>query len=109
MIKNSAKPRTGNDVYSIRVNLYYESKGRWVASPKLQMHTFEVIVKMKKANGGPASWVAEAVIAYDKQPTAYNLAKTGNSLISEMTKVCEQRLGAPVKGITKLMITQSYM
>jgi hypothetical protein len=100
-------PRAGNDVVTLKVHLYFEARGKWSQYSKFQLHTFEVILKAKKANGGPASWIAEAILAYDPRPG--DLQRSANSLITEMTKFCEQKLGAPVRGITKMMISQSYL
>ena len=105
--KERGTPRAGNDITTMKVNLYYEFKGKWRTSPRLEMNTFEVILKAKKANGGPAAWVAESVLAYDPRP--YNIKQSSGSLVSEMTKLLENKLGAEVKGITKLMIHQSYL
>jgi len=101
------KIRVGNDITTLKVILYYEDKGKWTPASRLQMHKFEVILKAKKANGGPPAWLAESVLAYDPQP--YNIRKTAENLAAEMKKLCEQKLGTNVRGITKLMVLQSYL
>lgn len=101
------KIRVGHDITTLKVNLYYEDKGKWTVASRLQMHTFEVILKAKKANGGPPAWLAESVLAYDPQP--YNIKRTAESLAVEMKKLCELRLGTHVRGLTKLMVLQSYL
>ena len=105
--RERGKVSVGHDVTTIKVNLYYEQRGRWSQFARLQMHTFEVILKAKKANGGPAAWIAESILAYDPRPA--DSQKASNSLILELTKNLESKLGAPVRGITKMMITQSYI
>ena len=101
------KIRVGHDITTLKVNLYYEDKGKWPVASRLPMHTFEVILKAKKANGGPPAWLAESVLAYDPQP--YNIKRTAESLAVEMKKLCELKLGTHVRGITKLMVLQSYL
>jgi hypothetical protein len=105
--REKGKIRVGHDITTVKVQLYYEAKGKWTIAPRLQVHTFEVILKFKRANGGMASWVAESVIAYDYPPP--NLRKTAEGLINELHYALKQRLGIHVRGITKLMISQAYL
>ena len=107
-VKERGKPRHGTDVQTLTINLYFENRGKWSSMPRLlQQHSFDVIAKADRPNGGPPSWSAEAVIAND--PAPYNLKKSANSLIEELNTICENRLGGPIRGITKTLIYQAYM
>ena len=108
--KETGTPRAGHDIMTLKVNLYYESKGKWTQFARLPMYTFEVILKAKKEKalkGQMTAWIAESILAYDYRPV--DLKKSLNSLVDEMTRYCEEKLGAPVRGITKMMISQSYL
>ena len=107
-IKERGKPRHGTDIQTLTIILYFEEKGKWSAMPRLlKEHSFHVIAKANRPNGGPQTWTAESVIAND--PIPYNLRKTSGSLIEELNRICENRLGGTIRGITKTLIYQAYL